>query len=471
MRTLPATGACARNPFPVCLMGIFFLGSTHAHASGFALLEQSAKRLGTAFAGTGAAADDATTIFFNPAGLAYLDAKQVAVVASGIEIASEFRNAGSQAAFGQPLGNSGGDAGGWNFVPAAYAALPLTDKLAAGIGVNAPFGLKLVYGDGWMGRFQALRSEIKTLNLNPTLAYRLNERVAFGLGIDHQRLEAEFTNAVNYSAAIAQGIQQLVANGTISAGAAPALIAANAGLEGHTRVRGDDTGWGFNFGMTFDVGPATRLSVAYRSAVDYKLQGTAGFTAPTVAQPVGASIVATASAPGGSLANGAISVDIELPDSAVLSLRQRMGEKAELFADVAWTGWSSIQELRIVRDSGATLSVTPESWDDTWRFALGASYALSPKVILRGGVAFDQTPVPDSTRTPRLPDSDRPWIAIGASWEATESVVLDFGYAHLFNDTVPLNQDAGSPSAYGLLAGSQHTSIDVVSTQLSYRFK
>lgn len=157
---------------------------TAAGASGFALLEQSASRLGTAFAGTAAAADDATTVFFNPAGMTALSQSEAVVRASGIDISSQFRNDSSIPAFAQPLGGNGGDAGAWNFVPAAYFAMPAGDDLAFGIGVNAPFGLKLVYDDDWIGRFQALRSEISTLNINPSVAYKIGERFSIGAGVN-----------------------------------------------------------------------------------------------------------------------------------------------------------------------------------------------------------------------------------------------------------------------------------------------
>ena len=139
------------------LLAATAIGPGTAGASGFALLEQSASRLGTAFAGTAAAADDATTLFFNPAGMTLIEGNQLAAgLASGIEITSEFSNAGSTAAFGQPSGGTGGDAGGWNFVPGVYLTTPLTDDVTIGLGINAPFGLQLVYEDGWVGRFQAV---------------------------------------------------------------------------------------------------------------------------------------------------------------------------------------------------------------------------------------------------------------------------------------------------------------------------
>jgi long-chain fatty acid transport protein len=448
-------------------------GPGTAGASGFALLEQSASRLGTAFAGTAAAADDATTVFFNPAGMTQLEGRQMAAgLASGIEITSEFHNASSTAAFAQPLGGGGGDAGGWNFVPGAYFSAPLTDDLTFGLGINAPFGLKLVYDDGWVGRFQALHSEIQTINFNPSLAWQVNDRFSIGAGVSYQHLQAELTNAVNYSAVVAQGVQQLVALGQLPAAAAPGIIAANAGLEGAARVRGDDSGWGYNVGVLFDMSDATRIGLAYRSAIEYDVSGTIGFTTPaSIPSAIGAAIITAASGSGAPLSGGPASVALKVPDSATLSLRQIVNPKLALLADVAWTGWSSVQELRVVRDSGATASVTPEHWRDVMRYALGATYELNDQVTLRTGVAYDYTPVPDATRTPRLPDTDRTWVAIGAGWQPSQALAIDVGYVHLFSKTVPLNQNAGSTAASGLLQGEQHSDIDILSAQLTYRFK
>jgi long-chain fatty acid transport protein len=453
---VPATASFALVPAVAC-------------ASGFALLEQSASRLGTAFAGTAAAADDATTVYFNPAGMTELREPEGAVTASGIGIGSEFRNGSSVPAFAQPLGGNGGDAGDWNFVPAAYFVLPVGDSLAFGLGVNAPFGLKLVYEEGWIGRFQAMHNEITTLNFNPSVAWRINERISIGAGIDYQRLDAELTNDVNYSAVIAQAVQQLILGG-LPPSTGAAVIAANAAKSGRARVRGDDDAWGFNVGALFDLSDSTRLGVSYRSSIDYEVQGSINFAAPAGADGLSQSIIALASAPGAPLSSGPVKVDLELPDSATLSLQHRFDNKFALLADVAWTGWSSVQELRIVRDTGATVSVTPEQWRDTWRYALGGTYAMNDRITLRAGVAFDETPVPDETRTPRLPDTDRTWVAIGARWQPSPALSMDFGYAHLFSDTVPLNQDAGNAAASALLNGEQHSDVDIVSAQLVYRF-
>ena len=150
-------------------------------------------------------AGDPSTIFYNPAGLTQLRGIQFALVASGIDLKSTFSDRGSQAAFGQQLGSEGRDAGGFNFVPSAYASARLGDKWAAGIGINAPFGLSLDYQRDWIGRFQALTSEIETRNFNPTLAYEFNPSLSVGIGLSYQRLKSKLTNAVNLSGVIARG--------------------------------------------------------------------------------------------------------------------------------------------------------------------------------------------------------------------------------------------------------------------------
>lgn len=427
-----------------------------AHASGFALLEQSASRLGTAFSGTAAAADDASTIFYNPAGLLQLKETELSLVATGIDIGSQFRNGNSIAALGQPLGTEGGDAGGWAALPAVYAAVPLTKDLALGFGFNVPFGLKLEYDTGWIGRFQSLKSEIQTYNFNPALAFRLNDHISLGFGLDFQRILAELTNSVNYTAVI----------GSV----APILVPSNAGLTGGAVVRGDDSAWGFNAGVMLEFTPQTRLGLAYRSPLRYRIEGSVRFTPPSANTAAGQQIINLVSAPGGPLSTSPATVDLQLPDIATASFYQRIGSRVELLADIAWTGWNSVQELRIVRDTGQVVSVTPELWEDTWRYALGIAVDVSQTWKLRAGVAFDETPVPDATRTARLPDSEREWVAIGARWRPTNATIIDVGYAHLFGEDVGLNQNDGSTAASGLLNGTQESDVNIVSLQVGYRF-
>lgn len=464
------SGKLARRS-PLLLACAYALHASSAHAGGFAILEQSASRLGTAFAGTAAAADDVTTLFFNPAGLTHLDGTHASVVASAIEITSEFHpSAAAQPAYGQPLGSDGGDAGDWNYVPSAYLSTRLNDDLALGVGINAPFGLKLEYARDWIGRFQALNSEIRTINVNPTIAYRVNDRLSIGGGLNYQRIDAELTNAVNYSAAVTQALGLQLAGGLITPEQFAQFSNANLGLEGHARVRGDDTAWGYNFGVMIDVSATARIGFAYRSSLDYTVEGSAQFDPPSTSHPVGAAVIAALGAPGAPLSSGKAQVEIELPDSAILSWHQGIGENIELLADVAWTGWSSVQQLVVTRDTGEVISQTPEHWEDTWRFSFGGTYRLNDAVKLRAGVAYDEAPVPDSTRTPRLPDGDRTWIAVGVQWAANDAWIIDAGYAHLFSEDVRLDQDGDNPLLNGQLIGEQTSDVDVLSVQASYRF-
>ena len=463
------------TPSKLCVIGAsgvtLLLPSLPAWSAAFALQEQSASRLGTAFAGSASAADDASTLFYNVAGLAYLDHPEVLVVVSGIGLNSEFDDEGSAPALGQPLGGEGGDAGSWSAVPSLYAALPLNETLAVGLGLNVPFGLVTDYDDDWMGRFQARRSKIETINVAPSIAWRPNKQWSIGLGINYQTIDAKLTNSVNYSAVVAQGLQQLVQAGQLPPSAVPTLLAANAGLEGRTKLDGDDAAWGFNVGVLFEPVEGTRIGLSYRSKYKYEVDGDVAFTVPTATNPVGAGIIAAASAPGALLSNQDITVDITLPELVTASITQQVGPAFRLMADLSWQRWSRIEELRVENNAGTTISLTPEEWDDTWRVNIGGEWEMSDRWTLRAGAAYDQSAVPDSTRTPRLPDSDRIWIAVGAQWRPSDAVVVDAGYAHLFADKGPSEQGTANQALSGVLIGDYEAAVDIVSVQLAYRFK
>lgn len=435
--------------------GVLAIGG-QAWGSAFGLLEQNASGVGRAFAGTAAVADDASTIYFNPAGLTKLNAREVMASVADINISTDFHNVGSLAALGQPLGADGGGASSTTPVPSLYVSWPLSDRLFAGIGVNAPFGLKTDYNSNWIGRFQAERSEVKTVNVNPTLAWKLNDAWSFGIGADYQHINAELGSAVNYTAVIAQ--------------ANPALVPTNLGLQGQTRVKGSDSAWGFNLGLLYQPSDMTRIGLNYRSAIRYTVNGDVQFTAPATASAGGTAVIGAVSSPGGPLSNGGVSLDLKVPQSATFSIVHEVDPNISIMADVAWTAWSSIPQLAVVRSSGATLSVTPEKWTDTWRFAAGADIKVNPRWVVRAGVAEDQAPVPENTRTARLPDNDRTWLTFGASWAATPGFKIDMGYAHLLVRDADLNQNQGSTAAYGLVNGTQRTAIDIFALQAVFKF-
>lgn len=416
-------------------------------AAGFALIEQNASGLGNAYAGQAAVAADASTIFFNPAGLALLEGRQVVVTGNLIRPSAEFSNGGSTNAALQPvLGGKGGDAGGWALVPNFYYAMDLSPKLKFGLGVNAPFGLTTKYDEDWAGRFHAVKSDMKTLNVNPSLAYKVSDKVFLGFGVDFQQVKAELTNQVNYSGVFAQATQG-------------AMIAPN--IEGLATVAGDDWSWGYNLGALFSPDAGTRIGVNYRSKVEHTLEGTVEFSRPAGLTAMQTGILNAA------VPNGAVTADVELPDSFSVSLFHALSPRWDLLADLTWTHWKLFKDLTVVRGNGAILSSTPENWDNNMRYSIGLNYHQNDRMTWRVGVAYDETPVDDAFRTPRIPDESRAWLAVGGQYKPSKQSAIDFGYAHLFVKDSSINQASVSN---GTLRGEYENAVDILSVQYTHSF-
>jgi len=450
------------------------LSAGHALGAAFALQEQNASGLGHAYAGGAAAAEDVSTIFYNPAGLVRLQTMQAVVAGNVICPSAKFHDNGSQAAAFQPLGGTGGDAGSCAVVPNLYLGIPFTDKWSFGIGVNVPFGLKTEYDSDWLGRFQAVKSKLDTVNINPVLSWEPTKNLTVGGGVSWQRVKATLTSKVNYAGLFAQGVGGLVASGQLPASAAPVLIGSAAGLESGADVSGSDSAWGWDVGALWQASEQTRIGAHYRSKIKYSVTGSVNFSNPTVSSlgtlpvtlaPVGAAIVNGVNT---ALASGDIKLDIEMPDTANVSIFHQFNNKWDLMADVQYTGWSTIQELKIVRSTGAVLSTTPENFRDTWRFSAGANYRYSDVWIFRGGLAYDQTPVRDAQRTPRLPDQDRTWVALGVQYKFSPTIAVDFAWAYIFIRDPNINQNEGSTAANGLISGSYRSNVNIVGLQLTY---
>jgi long-chain fatty acid transport protein len=413
------------------------LASGPATAAGFLLLEQSGSGTGNAFAGSAAAAEDASTIYFNPAGMMMLPGSQVAVSVHGIDIRNEFSGSATDTI---PLADvgaaTGGNIGNLTLVPNLYVSAPIRERWAFGVGVNGPFGLKTEYDAGWLGRYQAIKSEIKTLNINPSAAFKVSESLSLGVGVSWQKAEATLTRDT--------------------------FVPSPGDNFGETSIAldADDDSWGWNVGALFRVGDRTKIGLAYRSAVTHTLEGNA--TAKTEA--TGATF-----APGTFPATA----EITLPDTATASLARRLGERWEMLGDLMYTHWSRVEAIDVVdAASGATQDSVALRFDDTWRLALGASYRTGGAWTFKGGVAYDESPVTDAYRTARLPDSDRIWLAAGAKYRFSEDRALDFGYAHLFFDDAPIDQTLPvlGPLFSSTVTGTYSASTDILSLQLTWTF-
>ena len=406
-----------------------------SQAAGFGLAEVGGSGLGNAFAGGAAVAEDASSIYTNPASMTYVQGMQAVGALHLINPNAEFNNQGSVPGTFRPLGGEGGNAGDLAFVPNMYFKMDFSDRLKFGLGINAPFGLKTEYDKNWLGRFQGIKSDLKTININPALAFKVNDQLSLGFGVSAMYIKAELTSAVNV-------------------GPGP--------IERSTKVKGDDWGFGFNLGAIYQATADTRFGISYRSKVKQKLEGesTSDLTA---LNPIPTRTL-----------NTDVSAKVDLPENISISAFSHLNDKWDLMGDVTWTRWSQFEELRIIRENGtnSTLMVTPENWSNTLRYSIGANYHYNDAVILRAGLAYDEEAISERFRTVRIPGNDRKWLAIGAAWQATPSTKLDVGYAHLFvSDTkIDDNQTDAVPLGRGRVQGEYEASVDILSMQVTHNF-
>jgi long-chain fatty acid transport protein len=386
-------------------------------ASGFQLQEQNASGLGVAYSGMAAAVQDASTVFWNPAGQALLPGFQGAASVNYVMPSIKYTDSGAST-FGA-LGNDG-DAGENALVPALYGSWMINSQWSVGLGINAPFGLSTKWGTPWAGQFHAVKSEIETLNINPTVAFKVNNAIQLGAGLGYQRLKATLTQAANLAGtAIGQ-------------------------------VEGDDWAWGWNVGALFALGPDTRIGLTYRSTMKYTVNADLTVSGLPVALPVKA--------------------DIELPDTFSVAVSHQLNQKIRLLADWTWTGWNSIQQLTINSAlTGTPVSNTNLSFKSSWRVGGGIEYEVSQPLLLRGGLAYDTSPVQDQFRTPRLPDNDRIWLSIGARYKPSPTWWLDFGYTYIWVHDGP-SQLTPNTVPPGNLVGTYKSNINILGAQASFKF-
>jgi long-chain fatty acid transport protein len=450
----------------------FGSSASRAYASGFQLVEQNGSGMGNAYSGQAAAAEDASTIFFNPAGMTRLPGLQVVAALSFVRPSTDFDDGGSTPALLQPtLGGTGGDAGSLGLVPNGYVSYEtIPGMIWTGVGVNAPFGLVTEWDSDWMGRFHAIKSDVKSININPSAAWKATPWLSVGAGANYQWFDAELTNSVNYSAAAAAA--GAAAGGAAGAAAALAALAAQGcggptgGCEGVAKVTGDTWSWGWNVGAMVELQKTqTRVGLTYRSKMKHYIKGDVSFGNRPALLAAG-------------LPDGPVKTTIELPDTASVGVSQQIIPKLQLLADFTWTGWSSIKDLSIYRTSGAGLSSTPLEFDDSWRVGLGANYQATDMLKLRLGVAYDTTPVKDEFRTPRLPDEDRIWLAGGVQWAFSKQAAIDVGGAYLLIDDTSSNLpsvDPNPPAGFsapprGNLVGTYSADVWIASAQVRYSF-
>jgi long-chain fatty acid transport protein len=421
---------------------------SETQAAAFALYESGISGLGNAYAGAAAVAEDATTVWWNPAGMARLGSgKHFAIAGSLISPSTKFSNGTSVPAALQTAGGNGGDAGKDAIVPSMFYVMDLNPRMHFGIGISVPFGLKTEYDPNWIGRFQGISSEVKTVNINPSLSYKLSDTFSIGGGISYQRGKIDLKTAVNYSAIVGGAL--------------------GPNLEGQNTTSVDGDAWGFNIGVLFNIAPATRVGVHYRSPLDYKLDGDTNFSnVPAAFAGIPAAAAGTS--------NGNVKLDLKTPDNLSFSVAHKLNDRLDLLGDLTWWHWSKIQRLPLVRTSGpangTTLSTLTFNFDDTWRASIGANYKLNGPWTLKLGAAYDQTPVPNAeSRTVRLPDNDRYWLSAGAAYQISRNGKLDFGYTLVIAENADINNNQ-STTGGGTVNGTYKAYVHVLGVQYQHSF-
>ncbi len=405
--------------------------SSQVFASGFALNEQSVSGMGTNFAGRSSSAEDSTTVFGNPAGMARLKRQEVSLGAAAIIAKTDIKDTS-----GLPgNGSNDGDMVPFTAVPAGYYVNPLNDKWAFGFGVYAPFGLITDYEGGFQGRYFGDYSEVKVVTAQPTVSYRFNDQLSVGLGLTINRISGKLESAV--------------------------LNAATPGLnDGRARIKGDDTALGYNVGVLYEFSPQTRAGLTYHSMVDYKLEGDTRITGPGFGPFSGSKYDA--------------SLKLKTPESADFSITHDLNDQWTVYGGATFTRWSRLESIVVQNDgvpaplAGNFGTITEEqNWHDSWAYAIGASYKLNKQWVLRAGLGMDQSPANNQDRSPRIPTGDRKTLSLGFGWSPTEDLTIDVAYSYLKEEDVDINQASATKGVYN---ATYENSAHGIGTQVSYRF-
>jgi long-chain fatty acid transport protein len=356
------------------------------------------------------------------------------------------------AAFGGSpiLGSLGGDSAQDALLGSIYGSLPLGERVRLGLSVTEPFGLVTKYPADYIGRYHALTSFLRTIDITPSIAWRPLDNLSLGASLIIQQADAHLSNAVDGGAVI------------LAQNPAAALLGVRpGGADFRSTLRGSSTGVGFQLGAQWEVVPGTRLGLSYRSSITQTLSGNAQFDA--VPLPLALRF-----------SNTTGSAKVTLPDTVNLGVSHRLMPQLTLLGGVEWTNWSRFRDLVATFNNGLPASVTEERWRDSWFFSLGAEYQVNERLALRGGVAYDQSPVRTATRTPRVPDGDRYWLSAGLSYRVLQNVTLSAAYSHIFVDDTRLALAAGGPTSSnflrGNLTGTYSNQVDIVSLQVRMTF-
>jgi len=407
-----------------------------AHASGFQVRETSGTLQGSSYAGMSTLTTDASTMSYNPGSVGQYSETTYSVGGSIIRPVAKAKNieASGGAVTNTQTFNEGTykDMAQDAFVPNAHAVWKLNDQFNLGISITAPWGLVTDNDSDFAGRFYGTTSKIKTINLKPVLAYRFDNGLSVGLGPQIQQMDASLSKAV------------------------PNLGGAG---EGNSEVSGDSVDMGWAAGLNWEVVPGTKVGLAYNSEIKHDLDGKIDFD--PAAEALGYTDRNT-------------TAEVITPEAITFGVAQEIGEKWTVMADGQWTNWNSIDTLTFNYDgdispqAGVQNSSSEEyKWGSAWFASLGARYQYDDNWSFTTGIAFDETPIKTKYRNVRLPDSNRYWASLGASYKVADWASLSLGYTHVFAHEARVDV---TNAALGNFAADYEAKVDIIALQANFKF-
>ncbi|BDR12776.1 outer membrane protein transport protein [Vibrio sp. STUT-A11] len=409
------------------------------HAAGFQLAEFSATGLGRAYAGEAAMADNASSQWRNPAMLTYLEGTQVSVGA--IYVNPNLDVEGDVNFYGNNTPASSDDFAHDAIIPNFYLSHQYNDEFAVGLALGTNYGMETDLGTGFAASHFGNEASVTTIEANLNAAYKINDAVSIGGGVRYILGEGSFGATTPANNAL--------------------------GLPQDTTLKymeGDDTAWGWQVGTAWQINDNHRVGFAYKSEVELKLQGHAeglgfGFGTPQLPQTRDDGYMY-----------------LTLPATAELASYHQVTELLALHTSFNWTDWSSFEKLEAHLDTAGTHMVKVENWEDNYRFALGATYQLQPQLALRTGIAYDTSAVSDKNRTITIPETDRTWLSIGATYDWTKDFSLDAGFTYIIAKDASIKESRGYDSdntaeqVGGQFVGETTGNVWLIGLQANYRF-
>jgi long-chain fatty acid transport protein len=442
-----------KQVFLAGIAGVQVFAAGTAAAAGYGLNEHSAAAMGAAYAGASATGSDASYLFYNPASLSMVENIDFSASGVGILVSSSASYSSATTSVGSPTGGSAtpSDFVENAFVPALGARVRLTPELSWGVAVNAPWGLNTSYDPTWAGRYYGRTTKLLTVNIMSALAYEITPEIALAAGVQAQYAKGRFASVLDL------GTLGLV---SMIPGSVPGA------QDGSANYKGDDWGFGFTLGVMANLSEDFSLGLSYRSEVRHQFEGPLTFALDS--DGIGATINFFT----GALADTRSTAKITTPARVNFGARLGISERWTALFEIDWTNWSTFKELRLNAINPAQpADITTANWKDSWLAALGFEYMAGEDWTLRFGAAYDESPAPNNFREVRVPDNDRIWVSVGATYKAGDNTDISLAYGHLFLGESNVNLNAGSPenALRGNLTGNTDAEVNVIGVQFVHR--